>query len=401
MDTSSTVERIRQYNLGREPVRLALKYGRMAADPFTFFRGSCHLFYEDMPADGICGGAPPVWLCGDLHLENFGSYKGDNGLAYFDINDFDEGILGPATWDLARFLTSLWLGAEQIGLNQRQGLSLERSFVSSYREALAGGKARWVERGVAAGMVGDLLGNLQGRRAFLDSRTELAGRGTRRIRRDPGKNLEIPEPERRKIARLVEHFAHGQPQPEAYGFIDLAGRIAGTGSLGLRRYEILVEGKGSPGGNYLLDLKEAQVSSLARHTRLPQPPWPSEAGRAIEIQRRVQAVSPALLHAAELDGRSWILRELQPSKDRLRLDGWEGKLGRLERVVGTMGRLVAWGQLGSGGREGSATADELIAFSHRHDWPTPLVEYAQAYGDRVRADWRSFADWWKIESGKR
>ena len=139
MAKRDSVDRIYRYNQGRETVRLAMKYDRMAVDPFTFFRGACHLFYEDWPRDGVMDQAPPVWVCGDLHLENFGTYKGDNGLSYFDLNDFDEGLLAPATWEIARFLTSLWLAGEQIGVRREQGLELERTFLDAYRAALADG----------------------------------------------------------------------------------------------------------------------------------------------------------------------------------------------------------------------------------------------------------------------
>ena len=84
------IERIRSFNDEREPERLRIKFDKMAADPFSFFRGTCHLFYADWPKHTPLDEAPAAWLCGDLHLENFGSYKGDNRLTYFDINDFDE-----------------------------------------------------------------------------------------------------------------------------------------------------------------------------------------------------------------------------------------------------------------------------------------------------------------------
>src|SRR6185437_14141187 len=92
----SIVSRIRRFNADREPERLALKYAAMRRDPFAFFRGTAHLFYADWPRPSPLDATPLTWACGDLHLENFGSYKGHNGLAYFDINDFDEAALAPA-----------------------------------------------------------------------------------------------------------------------------------------------------------------------------------------------------------------------------------------------------------------------------------------------------------------
>src|SRR6202023_1394426 len=114
-----------------------------------------------------------AWLCGDLHLENFGSYKGDNRLAYFDINDFDEAALAPVSWDLVRLLTSILIGAETFGVSQSEARTLAKQFVAAYAMALAIGKARWIERETAQGMVKELLDRLRLRRRadFLDTRT--------------------------------------------------------------------------------------------------------------------------------------------------------------------------------------------------------------------------------------
>ncbi|HEY2607653.1 MAG TPA: DUF2252 family protein, partial [Paraburkholderia sp.] len=102
---------IARFNAGRDPERLAMKYKAMRGSPFVFLRGTCHLFYERLPRDKVLDDAPPVWICGDLHLENFGSYKADNRLIYFDNNDFDEACLAPALYELVRLLTSVLVGA--------------------------------------------------------------------------------------------------------------------------------------------------------------------------------------------------------------------------------------------------------------------------------------------------
>ncbi|HKW11371.1 MAG TPA: DUF2252 family protein [Gemmatimonadaceae bacterium] len=125
--------------------------------------------------------------CGDLHLENVGSFRGDNRLVYFDLNDFDEGGLAPATWEIARFITSVHVAAASLELSAHDAASLAKAFLDAYAEALADGKARWVERATATGMVKELLASVKGRtrEALLDSRTVL--RGTRRrLRVDAG-----------------------------------------------------------------------------------------------------------------------------------------------------------------------------------------------------------------------
>lgn len=70
--TDPVFPRIEQFNQGRDPERLKLKYAAMSQNPFIFFRGSCHLFYEDWSVGSELDQAPLAWICGDLHLENFG-----------------------------------------------------------------------------------------------------------------------------------------------------------------------------------------------------------------------------------------------------------------------------------------------------------------------------------------
>ncbi|CAM3394199.1 DUF2252 domain-containing protein [Paracidovorax anthurii] len=367
------VQEIRQYNAGRDPERLMLKYERMRSDPFVFLRGTCHLFYARLPRGGIFKSAPPVWCCGDLHLENFGSYKGQNRISYFDLNDFDEAVLAPATWDLVRLLASLRVGAGSLDLQPPAVEELCTAFLAGYVHALGDGKAYWVEPQTAQGLVRTLLDGLKDRQraAFLDSRTVLKGH-KRRLRVDGKKALPASESQRSEVLAFMETFARKQHDPHFYRVLDVARRIAGTGSLGVDRYAILVEGKGSPDGNYLLDLKQALPSSLAGRLKIQQPKWGSQAERVVDVQRRIQAVSMAFLQPVELGGLPYVLRGLQPSEDRVTLAGARQRLSDIRGVVTTMGHLVAWGQLRSAGRQGSAIADELIEYAQRNKWQAKL-----------------------------
>ena len=99
---TAVASKIKQFNSGRNPQLLKKKYENMRSNAFVFYRGSCHLFYQGLPSQSILEQSPPSWICGDLHLENFGSYKADNRNIYFDINDFDEGVLAPCLFDVAR-----------------------------------------------------------------------------------------------------------------------------------------------------------------------------------------------------------------------------------------------------------------------------------------------------------
>ena len=171
--------------------------------------------------------------------------------------------------------------------------------------------------------------------------------------------------------------------------LDVARRIAGTGSLGIERYVILVKGS-SESAPSLLDLRHEPGSALAPYVAIEQPAWPNEAARAVGIQRRMQGNTPAFLNALVLGERAYVLRELLPSQDRLSLENWNGKLGRLERVMTSMGNVLAWAQLRSAGQQGAASTDTLKAFAAALPL-TPLLTQAENYAKQVIDDWRVFA----------
>lgn len=381
------------FNAGRDPERVTRKYRLLADNPFAFLRGTCHLFYQDYPADAEFNRSPPAWVCGDLHLENFGAYKGDNRLSYFDLNDFDEAVLAPSSWELSRFLVSVLVAADTLKVGPAEAVRLCQCFLDAYAASLAEGKARWVERATAEGMVRDLLRDLRLRErpAFLDRRTDIK-KGKRRLRLDGVKALPVNQAERDKVTQFMAGYAATRPAPDFFRVLDVARRIAGTGSLGLERYAILVRGRGGLDGNFLLDLKIANGSALAPYVPLVQPAWRSEAERVVAVQQRMQAIAPAFLSAVSIGRESYVLKELLPQQDRLALEQWGGKLRRLESVMRTMGGIVAWSHLRSGGRQGSANADAWIDYGRNAaQWRAGLLDYARSYHRQVVADWRQYA----------
>jgi len=391
----NVVKTIRAFNADRDPERLAMKYANLRSSPFVFLRGTCHLFYDRLPSGALFAKAPLAWLCGDAHLENFGSYKGDNRLVYFDLNDFDEAALAPVTWELVRFLTSILVAGDGLSRGAAESAALCRVFLDAYAGALALGKARWVERDTATGLVRELLDTLKARTrpAFLDRRTERKGR--RRLIRSDGKHaLPVSEAQRERVVKLVDRFAASQPNPGFFEVLDVARRIAGTGSLGVERYIVLVEGKGSPDANYLLDLKQALPSSLAPHLKkTAQPAWESEAHRVVALQRRMQAVSMAFLHPIVTRKSSYVLRGLQPSEDRVSLDVNRTRPADIRAVLDDMGQLMAWAQLRSAGRQGSAIADALVDFgASAKSWRADLLDAAQQCAAQVAKDWAVYCE---------
>lgn len=373
-------DRIEAYNRGRDPERLALKYRKMATDALAFFRGTAHLFYEDWPADKTLGRAPAAWLCGDLHLENFGTYRADNRLTYFDCNDFDEGCLGPATWDVARLLTSVAIECDEREYKAKDARAICLRVAMAYAGALENGKPRWTEEETSTGIIRELFTGLAARTPakFLNSRTVIEKR-KRRINVDNGKALPAREQDRAAVREFFEKHTE-------FRCVDVARRIAGNGSLGVPRFVALVE---DPDRNpFLLDMKRAQTPAPLRYgAPPPQPKWKNDAERIVGAQGLVLAMPPAFLQAVVFGGRGWVLRELLPSEDRVDVAGATDAAFR--EYAATLGAVTAWGQLRASGRKGAANGDALV------DWRVPaerLVEFALDYARRVTKDWKEFRE---------
>ncbi|GAC1677371.1 MAG: DUF2252 domain-containing protein [Ktedonobacteraceae bacterium] len=388
---NNIAERLRAFNQDRNPQLVQLKYQMMRADAFAFYRGTCHLFYQDWPAQSPLNSAPLAWICGDLHWQNLGSYKGDNRLVYFNFNDFDEAELAPCTWDLARLLVSFLISADVLSAKDSQMFKLCSYFLSVYKYEIERGRVHIVQAEKTTGIVHDLLFQVKkrARKDFLDSRTTLTEEG-RKLVVDGKRALAATPVEHKRVSRVVEHWGSKQLNPGFYKVLDVARRIAGVGSLGVERYVVLVEGHGSPDRNYLLDLKAAAPSSLQPYLITQQPHWNNEAERVVSIQRWVQGVPPALLAAVELDKAWYVLRELQPSEDKVNVALLNDKLESLEKLVKAIARVVAWGQLRGAGRQGVANALDLSKFASAKRWEENLLTYARFYARQVRADFEEF-----------
>lgn len=384
-------KQIRIANAGRDPVLRARKYAAMATDAYAFLRGTCHLYYARLPRVRSTESAPAAWACGDLHLANFGSYRGDNHLVYFDLNDFDEACLAPCTWDPLRLASSVLIGRKLLGVGLEHARGLCASLLDAYANAMEEGKARWLEREIATGAVKDLLDALRGRhrRRHLNRYTTLSD-GERKLKVDGSHALPAQAGQLRKLRSFMHDFARTQDDRRFFRVLDVACRVAGTGSLGLERYVLLVHGHGSPDGNFLLDLKAAGRSSLAARSGLVQPRWPSEAHRIVAVQRRMQAISMAFLHPVVFDRKAFVLRALQPTHDRIDLPRLAGDLAQLEELIGTLGKLVAWAQLRSSGRQGAANADELIGYWAKPRRTHKLLDLAEQCAQQIEADWEAF-----------
>ena len=384
-------QKINAFNAQFLPDKVQLKYKLLAADPFRFFRGTCHLFYEDLAKVSLPA-SPNTWMCGDLHLENFGSFKGDNRLVYFDINDFDESILGPASWELARFITCIFVGAPVIGIEEKEALQWARLFLEKYAAILANGKARYIEIETANGIVRSFL-----QKVSLRTQDELLQKRILIEKKKVVLNTEIKKYLKLDTAlqtELIHHLQNWALNQEgklgSCEVLDVCFRVAGTGSLGVKRYLFLMQFTGNKKKYRLLDMKQVLPSSLSPYAGVNQPAWSTEAERVKAIKFRMQNVSPALLSTTVFKGDSFLLQELQPTEDKIDFNIIKDRYKDITEVINNMALLTASAQLRSSGRQGSAMIDDLIGFGNDDQWKEAIIEYARNYAGKVREDHRQF-----------
>lgn len=379
------LDRILAYNQHRDPRWVTRKYAALTEDPFRFFRGTCRLFYEDLRRYADWDDPTRCWITGDLHLENFGTYRGSDDIVYFDLNDFDEARLAPASWELARLLTSIYLGAEALSLPPSEANRLSRFTLDTYMAVLRQGKPWVIEKETATGLLRDFIRQVRDRKESRFVR-ERVRRSRERLRTDETRTFRLKKDQRKPLRSDIQTALNQDHTLRSMEVLDVAWRLAGTGSVGLKRYVVLVREEGR---FRLVDLKEAVLSSLENLTTVPQPVWADPAGRITAVQEYVQHKSPALLRPLRVGGTDYVMKELQPSQDRMDLRACKGNFRRLQDIIGTMARLAASGILRSGGRNGSSITDELIAFGEKKQ-EKPLLRFARESAERTRAQYHEY-----------
>jgi uncharacterized protein (DUF2252 family) len=390
---SSIAERIKEFNSNRLPAYTALKYQCMAENPFRFYRGTCHLFYEDLFHNNALPAYPVSWICGDLHLENFGSYKGENRLVYFDLNDFDESVLAPATWEIARMIASIFVGFDSLSIKRKDATQTVQLFLKVYSETLAKGKAKYLEQETANGIVRNFLEKISERKQkdLVRQRTEEGKNGSLQFRIDRVRLFPLEKPLRKALMAHLSQLLRLYPLlKERFQVIDVAFRVAGTGSLGVKRYVFLLRNTRDQKKHLLLDMKQAAPSSLRPWLTTPQPAWTSEAERVVAVQHRMQNVNPALLSITGFAGDPFVIKEMQPTADKIDFVVIRDRYKDMACVIEDMAFLSASAMLRSAGRQGAALPDELIAFGTDTHWQQGVIDYSTAYAAQVKKDYIAF-----------
>jgi uncharacterized protein (DUF2252 family) len=311
------------------------KLRRMSASPLAFLRGAAPLFYTILGERPFLAEGPggEGWLTGDMHLENFGAYRPDphsydarakadgDTRATFDLNDFDDAIVGPFRFDVLRLTTSLILGGRELGADGVTVLELCDRLLGAYVQA-AFGKGRLPPRpGPVRALVRQV--RTRTRKRLLEGRTLRTGKLRRFICDDPDDRYrELPRAIRAELPRaFARYVASLRPEdrpsdPRALEVLDGALRIAGTGSLGCLRVAVLVRGKGGRDGGWIFDLKEQGDPSASL---LLGKPLMDPATRVVTAVRACLAHPPRMLGVTTLGGRSMFGRRLAPQEDKLEL----------------------------------------------------------------------------------
>ena len=378
------------YNKNLSQDRQIEKYKAMQESALRFYRGTCHLFYDRLETIGVPKDKTKAWICGDLHLENFGSFKGDDRLVYFDVNDFDEAVLAPVSWEVLRFITAILVSRHFLQYSDKEASSIARSALRNYAEAIIRAKALIMQRETSTGLMRRFFDQVVERKRedFISEVTVSKGK-KRFLHIDNIHSRKIDKEQRKKLLAWLPEGLAAIDKLKGLKVADVAHRIAGTGSLGVDRYAILTKQRGT-GKYYLLDMKEAKPSSLVRHLSIKQPKWENEAERIIATQDRMQFYPPALLSSAYYDKKNFVIKELQPVQDKMDFKLCGGEFGKIEDAIRSMAGISAYTHLRSTGRHGSSTADELGELVSRPKWQKDMYELAQQLSIQMTRDYKQF-----------
>ncbi|MER7893506.1 DUF2252 domain-containing protein [Micromonospora sp. NPDC094482] len=406
-------------SMSLDPAAFRRKFRKMAASPFAFYRGSASLFYADQRGDFaderyLDERTSRVWIHGDLHAENFGTYMNASGQLVFNVNDFDEAYVGPFTWDLRRLAASVALLGYAKALSDRVISELVSGFARSYLTEL---------RAIAAGgddAIGSItLDNADGvlrrvlQQARLNTRVDLLAAQTtidnyeRRFSVGDGV-FEIDGATREKVLAAFQGYLGTLPassarlRPVEARIKDVVLRKGvGIGSAGLPSYNLLLEGHTQALENdVVIYMKQAQVPAVARH--IPDQSvrgyFQHQGHRTAESQRALQAHADPWLGFTQLDGVGQLVAEVSPYAADL---DWAdvNEPEELAGVLADLGRAVA--RMHSVADDESShdlvdySTEEAIVAVVDQDEPgfvTHLVEFAHAYGVRARQDHQLFVD---------
>src|SRR6202034_2819951 len=373
-------------SVGRVPALLAIKWERMAASPFGFFRGAVPVMAADLavlPHTGIF-----TQLCGDAHVRNLGAFAAPDGRLVFDVNDSDETIRGPFEWDVKRMATSIILAGREAGSKNSICGEAASVFLAGYRRAMhafarmtvmeiahfqvhrlqrvapVSQVLRKAEQATPQYNAERLLAPGKAHRVFVENKPlqyRLSAAKAPMILDSLSQYCESLLPER-------QHFF------DLYRPLDVAFRVVGTGSVGLRDYIVYMEGNGSDDPLFL-QIKEEPNSAYAPY--LGEFGAPQHQGqRVVQGQRSIQFLSDLLLGWTTIHNRQYLVRQLNDHKAAIDVGDLKGE--GLMQYAEICGELLARGHA----RAGDPVAlDGYIGTSDR--LVEAVADFALDYADQT------------------
>lgn len=399
-----------------DPDAFRVKYRKMAADPFAFYRGTACLFYRDVTSvqdEWVDEQSGRIWIHGDLHAENFGTYLNSAGRLVFDINDFDEAYVGHFTWDLRRFAASLALIGWQKALPEAHVRELIASYLTGYLDQVehythTPDDDFALHLGNTDGPVNAILGKARARSrvSLLDSMTELDG--IHRHFTDTSDVRRLNDAEHRQVEEAFAGYVGSIPDGKRmqrevfYEVRDIVGKSGfGIGSAGLPAFNVLVEGYSEALDNdVVLSMKQANVPAVSRFAGQDDVSsyFDHEGHRTVVSQRALQAHTDPLLGYTTIDGVGYVVSEVSPYEIDLE---W-GELNEpdvIASVVELLGRATAKVHCASDEDSDQTLVnfqvEEAIVTSleGRHDeFIADIAEFAVDYAAIVRADHALFVE---------
>lgn len=405
----------------RLPELVPLRYERMAASPFAFFRGAALPMAADLATLRVSG--IEVQLAGDAHIGNFGIFASPSRRLVFDLNDFDETLRGPWEWDVLRLAASVEICARERGFSRKERRACVRGCADQYRRAIRefarmGTLDLWYARFDVEDAVADysdLLKKNQSKtlqRAIEKARSKTSARaaeklcekvhGRLRIVSDPPQvrrlsecaDFSDPEAVYKALEQLFGSYVESLPAAQRsllsqYRLEDIGQKVVGVGSVGLRCWIAVLSGR-DVDDPLVLQIKEARPAAL-EHV-LPDTGPEHEGERVVEGQRLMQSASDILLGWAAVTSdvpgigpREYYVRQMWDSKGSIDLETI-GSAG-LEKTA----RLAAWTLARAHARTGCrASLCEYTDAVGRDAFRDCLCGFAEAYADQNERDYRAF-----------
>ncbi len=386
---------------GRIPALLRLKYRRMAASPFAFFRGGASLMAADLASEPHTGIS--VQLCGDAHVQNLGCYGAPDGRLVFDLNDFDETIAGPWEWDVKRMAASLVLAGLESEHAEAACESAVEAFADSYCntiEALADEPVLVAARHIIHRVKDAKVISAAWRQAERAQPLDLLKRYTERnkegrvgFRHVDGQLWRVKSEKRQKVLAALALYRQSLPPERVHLFdlfrpLDVAFKVVGTGSVGLRDYVVLMIGNGARDP---LFLQIKQEVGSAYECYLKENPYTHQGQRVVVGQHKIQPMSDLLLGWTSIDERYFLVRQMNDHKGSVDLASLRGN--------GLTSLAVIAGELLGRGHARSGDALEIKGYiGSSGKVVKAITKYGMDYAELTQRDFHAFQK--AIETGQ-